>query len=57
MAEEANMTEKLTGTEARQGRADGKGRRIIVGSALAAVIAVFAIVLIGPETISALVAG
>jgi hypothetical protein len=51
------MTEKLTGTEARQGRADGTGRRIIVGSALAAVIAVFAIALIGPETISALMAG
>ena len=51
------MTDKLNPTEARQGRADGTGRRILVGSAVAAVIAVFAIVLIGPETISAIVAG
>lgn len=51
------MTEKLTETEARQARADGTGRRIMVGSAVAAAIAVFAIVLIGPENISALVAG
>jgi hypothetical protein len=57
MAEEANMTEKLNPTEARQGRADGTGRRIMVGSAFAAAIAVVAIVLIGPENISALVAG
>ena len=51
------MTEKLTPNEARQGRADGTGRRILVGSAFAAAIAVFAIVLIGPENISALMAG
>lgn len=50
------MTEKLTGTEARQGREDGTGRRVMIGSIAAAAFAVIAIVLIGPETISALLA-
>lgn len=51
------MTEKLNPIDARQGRADGTGRRITLGSAFAAAIAIFAIVLIGPETISALMTG
>jgi hypothetical protein len=51
------MTEKLTRTEARQGREDGTGRRVMIGSTVAVAFAIIAIVVIGPETISAMLAG
>ena len=50
-------TEKLTRTEARQGREDGTGWRVMIGSTLAVAFAIIAIVVIGPETISAILAG
>lgn len=51
------MTEKLTKTEARQGREDGTGRHVILGSVVAIAFATIIIVLIGPETISAIISG
>lgn len=51
------MTEKLSKNQARQGREDGTGKRLLLGSGLMLILVAAGLFAVGPETIAAYFSG